>query len=323
MARTRAYRNGTVEAEDFPVEDVSDWLADPTVVVWVDFCRPTEAELNSVADELGLHALAIEDALEEHQRPKIDRYDSHAFLTAYCVKFHADSGETTKAEIDAFITPRALVTVRKDEGFPIGDLLKRWDDAGDLAKSGVGYLLHGLLDYVVDEHFTAVQAMDDEMESLEDLVFEESTQYTAMQHRSLQLRKSLTQVRRAVLPMNEVVSTTMRQDLHIVDDVMKPYYQDVYDHALRAAEWTDTLRELINTVRETQLSLQSNRMNLIMKKVTSWAAIIAIPTAVTGFYGQNVPYPGFQAISGFWTSTAVIIVLAVGLYLLFRKRDWL
>jgi magnesium transporter len=323
MARTRAYRNGTVEAEDFPVADVSDWLADPAVVVWVDFCRPTEAELDAVADELGLHALAVEDALEEHQRPKIDRYDSHSFLTAYCVKFHADSGELTKAEIDAFVTPKALVTVRKDEGFPIDELIKRWDDAADLAKSGVGYLLHGLLDYVVDGHFAAVQGMDDEIESLEDLVFEESTQYKSMQHRSLRLRKSLTAVRRAVLPMNEVVSTTMRHDTHIVDDVMEPYYQDVYDHALRAAEWTDNLRELINTVRETQLSLQGNRMNLIMKKVTSWAAIIAIPTAVTGFYGQNVPYPGFQAISGFWTSTAVIIVLAVGLYFLFRKRDWL
>ena len=323
MARTRAYRNGTVEAEDFPVEDVSDWLEDPAVVVWVDFCRPTEADLASVADELGLHALAVEDALEEHQRPKLDRYESHSFLTAYCVKFHGGDGEVTKSEVDAFVTPKALVTVRKDEGFPIDDVIARWNGASDLAKNGVAYLLHGLLDYVVDGHFAAVQAMDDEIEHLEDEVFEESTQYGAMQRRSLRLRKSLTALRRVVLPMNEVVSMAMRHDLHIVDDEMKPYFQDVYDHALRAAEWTDNLRELINTVRETQLSLQGNRMNLIMKKVTSWAAIIAIPTAVTGFYGQNVPYPGFSAASGFWMSTAVIIVLAVGLYLLFRKRDWL
>ena len=323
MARTRAYRNGTVAAEDFPVEDISEWLADPGVVVWVDFCRPTEADLAALADELGLHALAVEDALEEHQRPKLDRYDSHSFLTAYCVRFHSDDGEVTKAEVDAFVTPKALVTVRKDEGFPIDDVLARWDGAADLAKSGVGFLLHGLLDYIVDGHFTAVQAIDDEIERLEDDVFEESTQYDRMQRRSLRLRKSLTTLRRAVLPMNEVVSATMRQDLHIVDDVMRPYFQDVHDHAMRAAEWTDTLRELINTVRETQLSLQGNRMNMIMKKVTSWAAIIAIPTAVTGFYGQNVPYPGFQAASGFWTSTAVIVVLAVGLYFVFRKRDWL
>jgi magnesium transporter len=316
MARTRAYRNGTVA-------DVSEWLADPGVVVWIDFCRPTNAELASIADELGLHALAVEDALEEHQRPKLDRYDSHSFLTAYCVKFHADDGEITKSEIDAFVTPKALVTVRKDDGFAIDDVLARWDDKADLAKSGVGYLLHGLLDYVVDGHFDAVQGLDDQVENLEDEVFEESTQYGAMQRRTLRLRKSLTMLRRAVLPMNEVVSATMRHDLHIVDDVMKPYFQDVYDHALRAAEWTDNLRELINTVRETQLSLQGNRMNMIMKKVTSWAAIIAVPTAVTGFYGQNVPYPGFQAAAGFWTSTAVIVVLAVGLYFVFRKRDWL
>ncbi|TDQ00977.1 magnesium transporter CorA family protein [Labedaea rhizosphaerae] len=323
MARTRAYRNGTVEAEGFPVKDVSDWLGDPGVVVWVDFCRPTAADLAEIADELGLHALAVEDALEEHQRPKLDRYESHSFLTAYCVNFHAEDGEVSKAEVDAFVTPNALVTVRKDEGFPIDEVVARWDGAADLAKSGVAYLLHGLLDYIVDGHFEAVQALDDQIERLEDDVFEESTQYGAMQRRSLRLRKSLTALRRAVLPMNEVISAAMRHDLRIVDDVMMPYFQDVHDHALRAAEWTDSLRELINTVRETQLSLQGNRMNMIMKKVTSWAAIIAIPTAVTGFYGQNVPYPGFQAASGFWTSTAVIVVLAVGLYFVFRKRDWL
>ena len=323
MAHTRAYRNGTLEAENFPVDEVSERLADPGVVVWVDFCRPSEAELASVADELGLHALAVEDAVHEHQRPKLDRYAGHSFLTAYCAKFDPESGELTKSELDAFVTPRALVTVRKDEGFDMRGVLSRWDEEADLAKSGVGYLLHGLLDYIVDGHFAAAQAMDDEVERLEDLVFEESTQYNAMQRRSMRLRKSITTARRIMLPMSEVVSAVMRHDLHIVDEQLQPYYQDVHDHALRAAEWTENLRELINTVRETQLSLQGNRMNMIMKKVTSWAAIIAIPTAVTGFYGQNVPYPGFEAISGFWTSTAIIIVLAVGLYFVFRKRDWL
>jgi magnesium transporter len=107
--------------------------------------------------------------------------------------------------------------------------------------------------------------------------------------------------------------------MHVVDGEMQPYFQDVYDHVLRASEWTESLRDLVTTVRETQLNLQGNRLNTIMKKVTSWAAIIAVPTAVTGFYGQNVPYPGFQSTAGFWTSTLVIVVLSLGLYLSFKK----
>ena len=138
-----------------------------------------------------------------------------------------------------------------------------------------------------------------------------------------ELRKSLVLLRRVVLPMREVVNSLMRRDLQVLDEGMVPYYQDVYDHVLRATEWTESLRDLVSTILETNLTIQGNRMNLVMKKVTSWAAIIAVPTAITGFYGQNVPYPGFAAHWGFWFSTALIIVLSGGLYLGFRRRDWL
>ena len=104
---------------------------------------------------------------------------------------------------------------------------------------------------------------------------------------------------------------------------MTPYYQDVYDHVLRATEWTESLRDLVTTILETNLTIQGNRLNVIMKKVTSWAAIIAVPTAVTGFYGQNVPYPGFGPWSGFVVSTAVIVLLVVVLYVAFKRRGWL
>ncbi len=104
---------------------------------------------------------------------------------------------------------------------------------------------------------------------------------------------------------------------------MVPYYQDVYDHVLRATEWTESLRDLVTTILETNLTIQGNRMNLIMKKVTSWAAIIAVPTAITGFYGQNLPYPGFATHWGFWFSTALIIVGSLTLYWSFRRHDWL
>jgi magnesium transporter len=115
----------------------------------------------------------------------------------------------------------------------------------------------------------------------------------------------------------------MRRDLHVLDQGMAPYYQDVYDHVLRATEWTESLRDLVSTILETNLTIQGNRMNLVMKKVTSWAAIIAVPTAITGFYGQNVPYPGFSAHWGFWFSTALIVVLSGTLYWAFRRSDWI
>jgi magnesium transporter len=123
--------------------------------------------------------------------------------------------------------------------------------------------------------------------------------------------------------MREVVNSLLRRDLGVVDDAMAAYYQDVYDHVLRATEWTESLRDLVTTILETHLTMQGNRMNMIMKKVTSWAAIIAVPTAVTGFYGQNIPYPGFGTHWGFWSSTSLTVGLSVGLYVAFRRRDWL
>jgi magnesium transporter len=130
-------------------------------------------------------------------------------------------------------------------------------------------------------------------------------------------------LRRVVLPMREVVNTVMRRDLHLLNEPLVPYYQDVYDHVLRATEWTESLRDLVTTILETRLTIQSNRINGIMKKLTSWAAIIAIPTAITGFYGQNVPYPGFQRPWGFYSSVALILVIAIALYLTFKRKDWL
>ena len=126
-----------------------------------------------------------------------------------------------------------------------------------------------------------------------------------------------------VLPTRELLNTLMRRDLHCVTDELMPYYQDVYDHTLRAAEWTESLRDLVTTILETNLTLQGNRMNIITKKVTSWAAIIAVPTFITGFYGMNVPYPGFGGHIGFAAAITVMIGSAILLYFVFRHNDWL
>ncbi|HWO65927.1 MAG TPA: CorA family divalent cation transporter, partial [Umezawaea sp.] len=138
----------------------------------------------------------------------------------------------------------------------------------------------------------------------------------------LRLRRNLVMLRRVELPMPDVLSALLR-DRTIATDELRPYFQDVQDHVLRVTDWTESLREMTTTLRETQLTAQGNVMNMIMKKVTSWAAIIAVPTAITGFYGQNLPYPGFEKPWGFWVSTVAILALSGFLYLSFKKRDWL
>jgi magnesium transporter len=323
MHRTRLYRNGVIEGEGFPVADVSDHLADPSAVVWFDMCEPSAEDLASISGELGLHPLAVEDAVQEHQRPKVDRYNSHLFVTAYSVALDTTTGQLAVREIDAFVTKNAVVTVRKSPDFDIDAVVKHWDQSPDLAVHGTGYLLYGLLDYVVDTHFEAVQSLDTQVEGLEDGLFEETPKDKEMQERTFQLRKSLVTLRRVVLPMREVVNSLLRRDMQVIDAEMMPYYQDVYDHVLRATEWTESLRDLVTTILETHLTVRGNRLNVIMKQVTSWAAIIAVPTAVTGFYGQNVPYPGFGHVTGLWTSSLLTLGLAVGLFIVFRRKDWI
>lgn len=323
MPRTRLYRNGVLDDEGFPVAKVSDCLADPAAIIWFDFCDPTAAELATISEELGLHPLAVEDAVHEHQRPKLDRYSSHLFVTAYSVALDTGTGELAGCEVDAFVTSNALVTVRRGAAFDIDEVVRRWDDSADLARSGVGFLLHGLLDYVVDTHFEAVQALDAQIEALEDQLFDDDPRDKDMQRRTYELRKSLVTLRRVVLPMREVLNSVLRRDLHVADAEIMPYFQDVYDHVLRATEWTESLRDLVTTILETHLTVRGNRLNVIMKQVTSWAAIIAVPTAVTGFYGQNVPYPGFGHVAGFWASTLVMAGLSLFLYVVFRRKDWL
>ena len=323
LMRSRCYRDGVLTDEGFSLADVSEHLEDESSVIWVDLCAPGPEDLELLADELGLHALAVEAATSGRQRPKFDRFPGRDFLTAYAVRLDVTTGELVTDEIAAFITSNALVTVRKDDEFPIDGLVARWDDNTDINKYGIGAHVHGLLDFVVDGHFEAVEALDDQIEQLEDLLFDDRPHDGDVQRRSFELRKSLVHLRRVVLPMREVVNSLMRRDVDLVPQELRPHYQDVYDHVLRATEWTESLRDLVTTIIETNLTIQGNRLNVITKKVTSWAAIIAVPTAITGFYGQNVPYPGFADVSGFTTSSVLIALLSGILYLTFRRNDWL
>ena len=321
---TRVYRNGVLEAEGFDPARVSDYLDEPDTVVWLDVCRPTEEDLAVVAAELGLHPLAQEDATGRAQRPKLEPYAGHQFLVAYAAWYDPAEHELVTSEIDVFFSRRWMVTVRKEPVFDIGPVLAAWNANAALAKHGTAFLLHGLLDVVIEGHFAVIERLDDEIEKLEDRLFGADGSGIDTQRRSFELRKALVALRRVVLPMREVVNGLMRRETFPIDAELVPYYQDLFDHVLRAAEWTDSLRDLISTLLETHLTIQGNRLNEVMKRLTSYAAIVAVPTAVAGIYGMNVRlYPAPGTVAGWWVALGLMVGISGFLFVYFRRKDWL
>jgi magnesium transporter len=317
------WRKGVLDCEDFPLADVSDHLEDPDTLLWVDLLDPSKELLDELAGELGLHELAVEDALSPHQRPKLDKYATHSFLSCHGVHLDPDESRLVVTEIDAFINDRWLITVRKGEGFSMAPVLQRWDRSPDLVAHGASFLLYGLLDVVVDGYFDTVQMFDDYYDQVSTGLFADEPLTPDQQRNWFEMRRALVKLHRLVVPMREAVSSLMRRENTSVSDALYPYYQDVYDHILRVSESTDSLRDLVSTIVETNISLRDYRQNQIMKKVTSWAAIVAVPTLITGVYGQNVPFPGSGETWGFYTSAALVVGMSGSLYLVFRRRGWL
>jgi len=331
---TRRWEDGKVVEEDFPLDDVSDHLDRDGSLVWVDLCEPDHAELLALARELDLDPHAVEDAISTGERPKATRHAKHTFLTVYATELDADDDLTDPgtresrlhtSRISAFVLPNGVITVRGSERFDMAPVLEHWNDDPELLRLGVGALVHGLLDTIVDGHFDTIQRLDDAIEGLEDQLFDEHGQTHAVQVRTYRLRKELVELRRVVLPMRDVVNAVLRHRGELAErhTELDGFYDDLYDHVLRASEWTESLRDMITTIFETNLSLQDARLNTVMKKLTGWAAIIAVPTAVTGWFGQNVPYPGFGQPGGVLLSTVVIVGGGGLLYVVFRRKGWI
>jgi len=330
---TRRWEDGKVVEEGFPLDEVSEHLGRDGSLVWVDLCEPDHSELLSLAHELGLDPHAVEDAITSGERPKATRHAKHTFLTVYATELDEDdlaapAGRESRlrtSRISAFVLPHGIITVRGSARFDMAPVLERWNDDPELLCLGVGALVHGLLDTVVDGHFETIQRLDDAIEGLEDQLFDEHGQTHAVQVRTYRLRKELVELRRVVLPMRDVVNAVLRHrgELSERHTELDGFYDDLDDHVLRAAEWTESLRDMITTIFETNLSLQDARLNTVMKKLTGWAAIIAVPTAVTGWFGQNVPYPGFGQPAGVLMSTVIIAGIGGLLYVVFRRKGWI
>ncbi|MET0417336.1 MAG: magnesium transporter CorA family protein [Actinoplanes sp.] len=326
QTRTRLYENGKVVAENFDADRVPAMLHDhPDGVLWLDLDDPELADLESVGEQFQLHPLAIEDAVQDHERPKLDRYRGHLFVNVYAVNLAIDDGKShlSKTEISAFVTDRALITVRKSAS-DTDQLVERWDADADLgASGGVAFLLYGLLDVVVDGHYAATLQLDAAMDGVEDVLLGEGEAPRSARMRGVELRKLTAALRRAVTPMPELVGRAMRKDLELVDDELRPYYRDVDDHAQQTVAQIEHLRDRIEGLLQADLAEQGNMLNVVTRKLAAWAAIIAVPTAITGYFGQNLPFWGYEKFWGFLLSLTLVTISASGLFLFLKRRDWL
>ena len=318
------WRGNDPDAGPIPFDRISDALEDKESLVWVDLVNPTDDDMRRLGEELGIGPAALEDATAPHERPKVTRHGSHLFFTTYATTLSAgvDDTDLVLSRVSGFLMSGGLITVRLDETFDMASVTEVWQDNADLMPFGSGALMHGLLDVIVDGHFEAIQRLDDAIEEMEDTLFEEGRTGPSFQRRVYQLRKRLVKLRRVVLPMREVVNGLLRHRT-TTNDELDALYDDLYDHVLRAAEWTESVRDMVTTVFETNLSLQNARLNTVMKKLAGWAAIIAVPTAITGWFGQNIPFPGFGSHTGLVQSMILIVALSTGLYVVLRRHDWI
>ncbi len=299
-------------------EEISNIVARDDCVLWVDLVDPTDEDFARVREEFELHPLAMEDARKHGQRPKLEHYPSHAFLVAYSKEV---------SEVDLFVGANWVVSVR--ERNQAGE---RWsfDTVRARIERGaghvdVGFLVYSILDELVDGYFEAVDAFEDTVETFEEQVLTEQLGGEGdIQIELLSLRRRLVEFRRVLVPLRDVLSALMRGDVAWVDDATRLHLQDVFDHVLRAVESLDSQRELVGNAVDAHLALTSNRMNQVMKRMTSWGAILLGSTLVAGIYGMNFDHmPELHWRLGYPFALGIMATITLAGYRFFSRRDWL
>lgn len=289
-----------------------------TQTVWIDVVGRHPQDLALLQQCLGLHALAVDDALSAHQRPKLEDYGNHLFVVFYGLGSSPE--EADDEEWDVFITPNVVVTVREGRTTDLAPVLRRLDrDWPEGAKAGfVGW---AIMDEVVDNYFTIVDQIDDAVDELEDAVFA-TPRPPNLQERIFEARKLLIRLRRRVTPMRDILNTLIAHA--DISRAVVPYLQDVYDHTLRITDTLDTFRDLIASAHESYLTEVSNDMNRVMKRFTSIGAILVSGAIVTGIYGMNFEHmPELDWVVGYPLALATMVALMGALYWFFKHRDWI
>ena len=317
MISARAYLAGA--QRDIDAAAISREVAANDGLLWVDVVDPTEDDLGCLEQEFKLHPLAIEDVRHRFQRPKLEQYPTHTFLVAYTSDLQ---------EVDFFVGDDWVITVSeadKSGAYWNCDPARARFERSRPEQPTPGFLVYVLLDHLVDGYFDATDAAEDVLEELEDRIFSEQLpDERAIQQELYDIRRNLLLFRRAVVPLREVLNLMLRRDVTWVDDHTAVQLQDVFDHVLRAIDLIDGQRELTGNAVDAHLAIISNRMNSVMKKMTSWGAILLGATLVAGIYGMNFKHmPELDWQMGYAWALGIMATITIVGYWYFSRKDWL
>jgi magnesium transporter len=317
-----SYAQG-VRVASVEIADISEELKHEDRFVWVGLYEPDEQLLREIQEEFCLHDLAIEDAHAAHQRPKLEQYENCLFVVLSTAHLAGEPKHVEFGETHVFVGPRFVVSVRHGSLQSHVGLRARCEASRHLLAKGPGFVLYALMDFVVDQYFPILEALEEKVVELEEIVLDERfIQQTTSN--IYHLKRELLSIKRAVSPLVDICSRLMRFDLDLVPEDTKLYFRDVYDHAMRINEMADTLREVLATALDANLSIISVSQNKDTKRLAAWAAIIAAPTAIAGIYGMNFQFmPELGWRYGYEVTLGGMVVLCSGLWVGFKRSGWL
>jgi magnesium transporter len=321
LVNSTAYEDGKKIADHIPIADISEYVNRPECFVWVAIKDPTDAELDEMKQEFGLHPLAVEDARHGHQRPKIEEYGDSLFVVVQIPEIKGK--EIELAEVDIFVGRNYVLSVRHrtEKGFQA--VRERAEAEPHLLKRGAGFVFYALVDNVVDRYFPIVDQLEMELEEIEERIFssEENRQIIKELYG---LKHKLMVMRHAVEPLIEVVHKLYGGRVPSVCVGVQEYFRDVYDHLLRISQQLDGLRDMVVTALSVNLSMITLAENEVVKRLASYAALVAVPTLIAGIYGMNFKnMPELDWFFGYPLALFLMFGIDGLLFLKFRKTGWL
>ena len=320
VVASSAYRNGRRVA-DIAIEDAGKWAKKPDHVVWIGLLEPNSELLEKVRAQFDLHPLAIEDASNAHQHPKVEQYGDALFVVARTAQLN--DGHIAFGETHIFLGKGYVVSVRHGASTSYAAVRERCESCPTTLKNGEDYILYAILDFIVDNYMPVIETIQTEVDQIEDGVLRRSLHRSEFE-RLYKLRRDLLKLRRAVGPLVDVCKRLEHTEILPIDVTMKPLFRDVLDHVKRAQEDIDSLREVLAFAFEASLMSGQSQQNEITRRLAAWAAILAVPTAVAGIYGMNFEHmPELKWEYGYYMVVGGIGAACSILYWRFRKYGWL
>ena len=312
---------GPQRMDPVTLESLRGAIARADGFLWLDLCPPAETDRQLLRGALGFHPLALEDAFRARERPKLDVYPDHYFVVFYGVDYDPNKGLMLRP-VHLFIGPRYLVTVRPQRIPEVEAIMARWGDPEFPHPIASGSLVYDLLDAIVDRYFPVLDRIAEEVEAIEERLFAGSDR--RLVEAVFQMRKALLELRRVVAPEREVINLLLRQERPIFRPEDMAYFQDLYDRLVRLTESIDLYRDMLSGALESYLSIQSNRLNEIVKVLTIASIILMANALIAGIYGMNFRYmPELEWPWGYPMALLMMAGVSAGLAFFFRRRGWL